>query len=59
MTSAAPPYLPLFFRRSTSLLDTSPASISASMDACGSDLPFRLMQLRRALLSSPYSPQYL
>ena len=55
MANAAPHYLPLFFRRSTSLLETFPASISASMHACGSDLLSRLMQLRRALLSSPYS----
>ena len=51
--------LPLFFRRSTSLSETSPASMRASIHACGNERPFRLMQLRRALLSKPYSPQYL
>src|SRR5262245_1353645 len=52
-------HLPLFLRRSTSLRDTPPASMSASMQLCGRDRPLRSMQSRRAALSSPYSPQYL
>ena len=52
-------YLPLFLRRSTSLLETSPASISASMHACDSDRPLRSIQFRKAALSRPYSPQNL
>ena len=46
----------LFLRRSTSLLETSPASISASTQLCERLLPFRSMQSRNALLCSPYSP---
>src|SRR6476646_1634616 len=52
-------HLPRFLRRSTSPLETSPASMSASMQSCGSARPLRSMQFRSAALSNPYSLQYL
>jgi hypothetical protein len=48
-----PGHLSLFLRRSTSLRETSPASISASMQSCERLRPARSMQSLSALLSSP------
>jgi hypothetical protein len=53
-------YSPPFLRRSASLLETSPASISASMQlGVAGGPPLRSVQSLEAVLSSPYSPQYL